>query len=99
MVSGELTDARALNVAAGDPIRNQFGVAFIADAPNRMRGIYFVGLNANAVPVSSPVRLSPEGADVLEAEPQVAWTGDRWMVIWRDRAEGWVQAHGRFDCP
>jgi len=94
MVSGDLISVRGLSVAATDGTRNQFGVAFIASG-----GVYFVGLNADATPVSAPIRLSPDGAAIYGAPPQVAWTGDRWMVIWRDLAEGWVQAHGRFDCP
>ena len=68
LLSGELRNVREVGVAAGDSHRNQFGVVFIADAPGQLKGLYFVGVNEDATPVSAPVRLSPQGADVVDDE-------------------------------
>ena len=104
VVSGAAGEAHRISVGAGE---YGYGIAFIAAVSEEVTGLYFVTVRPDASPVGPPILLTPpdvdiptEGNDSLIAfqEPQVAWDGEAWVVVWKDERPGVQLARGRFDC-
>jgi len=106
VISGSVESAIRVGIGAGD---NRYGVAFIANAPGGVYGLYFVSVNPDGSPASDPVRLTPigvgistsflSGSETSDQIPEVRWDGEAWIVIWQDTRGGVQFARGRFDCP
>ena len=98
VISGEVESAVRVGIGAAP---DRYGVAFVANAPGGVNGLYFVALNPDASPASDPVRLTPHGVGIQYEQqmPEVRWDGESWIVIWADWRGGIQFARGRFDCP
>ena len=106
VISADVESVIRVGIGAGD---DRYGVAFIANAPGGVYGLYFVAVNPDGSAASDPVRLTPRGvgidasflgrAENTDQIPEVRWDGEAWIVIWRDTRGGVRFARGRFDCP
>ena len=85
-------------VAAGE---GRYGVLLVADAPGGVKGLYFVSIDQNALPLSLPLLLTPSGVGINSEEmrPQLSWDGSSWIAVWGDDRGGYHFSRGRFDCP
>jgi hypothetical protein len=63
----------------------EYGVAWYDNAPGNFE-VYFTRLDTAGLPTGGEVRLS--NATSLSEWPQIAWSGTRFGVIWRDKRSG-----------
>ena len=98
VISAGLEGVTRIRVAAG---QDRFGVLFVANAPEGVKGLYFVSVDSNAQMLSNPLLMTPLGVGISKTNmiPELTWDGEAWIAIWGDDRGGFYFSRGRFDCP